>query len=917
MRNWNIQRRVLATALVPAALIALVLTAYHVHTRIDEVEASTLERGRGLARHLAPVAEFGVISGNRELLASIARSALAEDRTIVRVTIRDRGGAVLARAGGGMAGAAPGDGLVHLTQPIRRTVVAGFGPGARSVGGDPDVTAAEAVGRIELFVDLGPARREEAAVLLESLGISALALLVTGALALRIGRGVTAPVSAVTRTVERIRGGDLSARPPLESGGELGSLEHGIAEMAAEIEQTQSSMQRRVEQATAELQATLAELEQRNAELEEARREAEAASEFKSRFLANISHEIRTPMNSILGFTELLARADLDPVEADYLETIHASAQSLLGLLNGILDLSKVESGRMELEYADTDVNTLLVQVFQLLAPHAFQKGLEFVVHPAPRALARVRTDPVRLRQVLINLASNAVKFTTSGHVEVSARATTRADGTIGITFAVADTGSGIPESAQTRLFQAFAQGRTAGDAESYARESGTGLGLHIASEIVFLMEGLIEFRSEPGAGSTFWFSLELEPATTPAAPGPAATGAALALVDTEDATRDAHAGLFAAAGYPVHTCARMDDLAPDGDEAAIVVHVPARTIAGGDVAPLPPSLRSAERPVLAYAHAYGPDIRGRILAAGYAHILPKTPDPDALRRALEPVLAPPPSAGPARETGMGHAGMPEAGCVLVVDDHPVNRKLFASYLHDTGLEAVAAGSSDEALYHTETTRFDAIVLDIHLPARDGIETARAIRAGGGPNARTPIIVVTADAFEEGGDRAMAAGINELLVKPVSRNQLLDRLAAWCGAARAGDEAAVDAAPPAAAGGAAPERPVAYDREEAVRRAAGRPEVAAELFSVLQRSLPGSRSALAEAGRAADPEAVRAAAHRLRGAAAYCGVPRLERAVTEVERLARAQRMDALPAALAELDAAIEELLALPGDAPG
>ena len=908
MRNGTIQRRVLVIALLPAALIALALTAYHVHTRLTEAERMVLDRGHGLARHLAPLSEFGVISGNRELLQSLARSARAEDETIARVTIRDARGRILARAGSGPPDRDAGDAgaLIRVGQPVQRTVVPGVDDLGRAAARDPAVARAETIGRVEILVDLRPVRREETAVLLESLGITALALLVTGALALRIGRGVTGPVRALTRTVERIRAGDLAARPPLRSGGELGSLEGGIAEMAAEIEQTQTSMRDRVDRATAELQATLDELEARNAELEEARREAEAASEFKSRFLANISHEIRTPMNSILGFAELLGHADLDPVEADYVETIRDSARSLLGLLNGILDLSKVESGRMELEYTDTDLNEVLLEVFQLLGPHALQKGVEFLVHPVPAAMAPVRTDRLRLKQVLINLASNAVKFTDAGHVRIGAQAASRADGTVGITFSVEDTGRGIPESAQTRLFQAFAQGRTAGDASRYATDSGTGLGLHIASEIVFLMEGLIEFRSEPGKGSVFWFSLELEPAAAAAGPAPARPGRTLVVVDPEAATAAAHAAQLEAAGYPVRTFPAAERIALAGDEAAIIVRVPARALLEGPVPALPEALRESALPVFAHAHAHGPETRQRLLEAGFDHVLPETPDPDALRRAIEPVVSgEPPAAG----ADSASRESPESGArrVLVVDDHPVNRKLFESYLADTGIEAVTATESDEMLYRARTERFDAILLDVHLPGRDGIEAARRLRAGDSPNARTPVIAITADAFEEQSERAMQAGVNDLLVKPVSRERLLRSLAAWCPARAesAGSAARADGDGTAAI--------PAYDHEEAVRRAGGRPDVAGELFRVLLRSLPESRASIDAAAAATDREGIRSAAHRLRGAAAYCGVPRLEAAVSAVEHRAREGDEASLRSALAELDAAIAELLAHEG----
>lgn len=916
MKNWSIQRRVLFIALLPAALIALALSAYHARTRINEVEATTVTHARALARQLAPLSEFGVLSGNRELLRAIVRSALEEDRTLARVAIVDTRGETLAvapptAAQGRGAGTAPRPatgGPVTVTQPIRRTLLGGIdGPAGPA---PPAVERRGTIGRVVLQVDLAPVRSEQLAVLLESLAITGLALALTALVALRIGRGVTGPVQQLTRTVGRLRGGDLGARPATDSGGELGSLEHGVTAMAQEIERTHASMRERVDAATRDLQQALTELEDRNRDLEAARLEAEAASEFKSRFLANVSHEIRTPMNSILGFTELLQQADLDPIHADYLATIHGSAQSLLTLLNGILDLSKMESDRMELEPVDTDINTLLLEVYQLLAPHAFNKGVEFIVMPVDAAMARVHTDPVRLKQVLINLASNAVKFTERGHVRMSGAAATRTDGGVTVTFCVEDTGCGIPAQAQARLFQAFAQGQHARPARDDTEAvAGTGLGLHIASEIVFLMGGLIEFQSEPGTGSAFWFTLELEAAGAPAAaPAPPWPRRRILYLDADATTRTAYTDMLARAAIDADAAGDAATRPPDpAQHEAIAVHLAADRVARGDIEPVDAGLAARGLPLLAHCHAHTPGSRQAVTAAGYTHILPKTPDPAVLRMAIDRAVDGGDALHPgATATDAAPAHVPGRGLrVLVVDDHPLNLKLLESYLAQPGIEVVTATGSDAALQECRARRFDAILMDIHLPGRDGVATAGLIRAGDGANRDTPIIAITADAFAEQSQRAIHAGISGVLVKPISRPSLMQKLAAWCAPGTTGA-----AAPEPAARTAPGADPPIVDERAALERAGGRPEVMQELFGILCRSLPASRDTLAAARERGDTEAVRAAAHRLRGAAVYCAVPRLEGAVTEVERHARAGDRAALDAALARLYGAIDELLA-------
>ncbi|PSQ92713.1 MAG: hypothetical protein BRD57_02390 [Proteobacteria bacterium SW_6_67_9] len=437
----TIQRQVLLLALLPTALIALVLTLYHTHTRLDTLERHTLEQARSIASQCAALAASGVATVDREAVRAAAQATLSQEQALVQVTIRDDDRRTLARASRERSDDLSSNALRTLTQPV---VVGRRGGALR--WSDPRMTVArdqpgQTIGEVEVVVDLTPLHGRERAILWESLGISGLTLLLTGALAFRIGGRVTGPIQRINEIIERIRRGDLGARPARTAEGELGSLERGLSEMADAIEAQQTAMQARVDHKTTELESTLEALEHRNAELEESNLEAQAASAFKSRFLANISHEIRTPMNSIVGFAELLDGANLDAVELDYLENIRESARSLLGLLNGILDLSQIESGRMELEHVETDLNAVLVEVFHLFGPHALRKGVELYVHPVAETLARVYTDPLRLKQVLINFVSNAVKFTEEGSIDIAVEGTVDDDGHAHLRFASLRTG--------------------------------------------------------------------------------------------------------------------------------------------------------------------------------------------------------------------------------------------------------------------------------------------------------------------------------------------------------------------------------------------------------------------------------------------------------------------------------------------
>jgi len=912
MAKWTIRRQVVLLALIPAAVVAVLLTFFHAWSRVGGMEASIVERARNVANHAAAHSRSSLAERDHDAVQSLARATLGQDPALARVTLVGPSGAPVASAHRTGFDAAALDSDAGAFHKVTHPVVPRF-----AVDGDTGPTRGvqqRAVGQIELVVDVGAIRERQWAIVGQSLGIAAAALAVVGALALQIGRGVTQPMRRISDAVASVRPSDHDGWPEHTAEDDPGSLERSITEMARAVEDQQSTLQARVDRKTAELESTLEELEKRNAELEELHLEAQAASEFKSRFLANISHEIRTPMNSIVGFAELLERADLDTVEADYLENIRQSARSLLGLLNGILDLSKIESGQMELEHTETNLNNLVVEVFHLFGPHAMRDGVEFLVHPVAEEINWVYTDPLRLKQVLINLVSNAVKFTDRGYVELAVTGGVGDDGRAEVRFSVADTGSGIPRSAQKRLFQAFAQGRPRGDSAPDHDEVGTGLGLHIASEIVFLMDGSIEFSSEPGFGTAFWFTTTLERAEHVATTQQSGTGQRLLLVDDNDKSRLVYTHVLERAGYHVDACAVSSARSSLDAADAVVVHVPAAAIINDELPTPIGDGTSPMHPQCALAHAPKPEIREQLRRAGFDEVIPKTPDIAVLDRALQRAI------GVALEDRASDRGertgptLPPGLRVLVIDDHPVNRRLFASYLEDNHGEVVAVGASDEALYYVQTQLFDAVLLDIHLPDRDGIATAEAIRSNHTANALVPIIAITADAFQDQNERAMEAGINELLIKPVTRDELHAVLATWYRDPHAGplhnDTAGVEeqSEPPARSAGARRQSLPAYDHGEAVRRAAGREDVAAELFAVLQRSLHETRVRLLEGAESEDTEAVRATAHSLRGAAAYCGVPRLEAVVTAVEEQARRGGSEKLWRDVEELIAAIDEI---------
>ena len=675
--------------------------------------------------------------------------------------------------------------------------------------------------------------------------------------------------------------------------------------------------------------------------IEQARANAEAATRAKSDFLANISHEIRTPMNAILGFAGLGTHLDLPPQPLDYFRKIGRAGQSLLEIINDVLDFSKIESGKLELEALPFDLPDTLNQLADLFSWRAAERGLELVIWSAPDVPANLLGDPLRLSQILVNLVGNALKFTASGHIELRVERahaggatadttdttdTLPAPGALALRFTVEDSGLGISDEQQARLFQAFAQA----DASTTRLYGGTGLGLAISQQLVRKMGGVISVDSEPGVGSSFSFTVQLQPAadqTPQLQPVPApALGKRVLVADDSEASRHMLTIQLRALGLRTRAVAsgaaavaamqqeKYDLLLIDADMPDLDGIETLRRIADdADLAAVPAVLM-----ITAYAREHNADAAEQTRRMPF---LDKPASPHLLRAAimaalgLEPsqaaVKLPPPPSFVVQRIGGAH--------VLVVDDNGINQQVASEILQRAGVRVDLAASGEEAARMVDQRRYDAVLMDIQMPDMDGYQATALIRADE-RHAALPIIAMTAHAVAGYRERCLNMGMNDYVTKPIDPDTLYAVLATWV-APDAGRAGAVEPEPPR--GSAAPAAPApspasaaphahsahpGIDMEAALARLGGHSAVLTRLLGLFTKDFGATLQHIQEAIDGGDVARAAELVHKIRGAAGNLSAPDLYDAATLLEEHLRAQE-SALPALVREFAQAFEVVM--------
>ncbi len=887
MKQWGIQQQVLILTLLPALFIALLLTAYFTYSQLKYITSTINRHGLTVASQISPAAEYAVFSGNISSLKNILEHTLVTDKEVISVRITNEEDNTLLsldevpsprKYPDYFYSLLTDEQSLYFRHPVitEQLDIDDFDENLLLNPGSTSTT--KTIGYVDLYLTTQYSTEQKIRSLIQG-GLITLAILIISAmLGIRISRQISRPVQMLTETVKKISAGDYDTHIIQDAPGELAILETCVNSMADELNEAQTGMEARINEFTQELQQTLEELEIRNAELDITRFNAMQASKAKSEFLANMSHEIRTPLSGILGFTELLINTELDTHQGDYARTIHKSATSLLTIIDDILDLSKIESGKLNIALTSCNIIDITEDVIDLLAPIAYEKNIELFYHIDTDVPHIIESDPVRVRQILLNLVGNAVKFTLNGYVFLNIEPENNS--TNSIKFTVSDTGIGMDQDSKQKLFSAFTQADT-----SITRKfGGTGLGLVISRKLVLLMKGEIGFDSTEGEGSTFWFTIPAKALDNVAEESFEELGDRnIALIDDHILCRRALRTMLEQWGcnvseYNLNRCIIDNILTENNTVDALVVGISRKHMQNINQYRDCLNQLPANIPVLTIVSTRSHTELGQLGTGIFGNLTFRTARRSQIQQSLVncinkvPVVA----DGLAVSTDLSEENASPSLKVLVVDDNDINLRLAEIILKKNNYDVTTVRSGNESVELVKNNTYDLIFMDLHMPGLDGYEAAKSIRLLENDDHRPVIIALTANAMPQEIEKIESCGMDDVLIKPISEQLICEIISKWFSASFIPSEHNQQES-------AAPDDAEIFSLDDARKLANGNEALAIELFNMLISELPEHKAGIQQALELNDTQMLKEVTHKLNGASRCCGTPALRQAANSLE----------------------------------